>query len=63
MLILIWWKQNCYILINKGVDSEKGHLNLLMKLYFIFIARQYFLNKMPYYAVAKGRKPGIYTTW
>ncbi|XP_012525622.1 ribonuclease H1 [Monomorium pharaonis] len=33
-----------------------------MKLSFIFIAR-HFLNKMPYYAVAKGRKPGIYATW
>ncbi|XP_012216204.2 ribonuclease H1-like isoform X1 [Linepithema humile] len=35
-----------------------------MKLNFIFIARHYcFSSKMPYYAVAKGRKPGIYATW
>ncbi|KAL6420459.1 hypothetical protein ACFW04_014447 [Cataglyphis niger] len=34
-----------------------------MTLHFIFIARQYFFNRMPYYAVAKGRKSGIYATW
>ncbi|KAG5312171.1 RNH1 Ribonuclease, partial [Acromyrmex insinuator] len=34
-----------------------------MKLNFIFITRHYFLSKMPYYAVARGRKPGIYATW
>lgn len=34
-----------------------------MKLNFVFTARHYFLSKMPYYAVARGRKPGIYATW
>ncbi|XP_018361571.1 PREDICTED: ribonuclease H1-like isoform X2 [Trachymyrmex cornetzi] len=34
-----------------------------MKLNFIFITRHYFLSKMPHYAVARGRKPGIYATW
>ncbi|XP_032676803.1 ribonuclease H1-like isoform X2 [Odontomachus brunneus] len=35
-----------------------------MKLKFIFaLLGRYFSNQMPYYAVAKGRKPGIYTTW
>ncbi|XP_012056538.1 PREDICTED: ribonuclease H1-like [Atta cephalotes] len=34
-----------------------------MKLNFVFITRHYFLSKMPYYAVARGRKPGIYATW
>ncbi|XP_071569064.1 ribonuclease H1-like [Temnothorax nylanderi] len=34
-----------------------------MKLNFIFATRHCFLSKMPYYAVARGRKPGIYATW
>ncbi|XP_029662746.1 ribonuclease H1-like isoform X1 [Formica exsecta] len=34
-----------------------------MILHFIFVARQFFFSRMPYYAVAKGRKPGIYGTW
>ncbi|XP_011345692.2 ribonuclease H1 isoform X2 [Ooceraea biroi] len=34
-----------------------------MKSNLIFLARHCFFNKMPYYAVAKGRKPGIYATW
>ncbi|XP_024885117.1 ribonuclease H1-like isoform X1 [Temnothorax curvispinosus] len=34
-----------------------------MKLNFIFTTRHYFLSKMPYYAVARGKKPGIYATW
>ncbi|KAL6260688.1 hypothetical protein P5V15_008211 [Pogonomyrmex californicus] len=34
-----------------------------MQLNFILITRHIFLSKMPYYAVAKGRRPGIYATW
>ncbi|XP_014488097.1 PREDICTED: ribonuclease H1 [Dinoponera quadriceps] len=34
-----------------------------MRLNFIYVIRHYFPRHMPYYAVAKGRKPGIYTSW
>ncbi|KAL0112782.1 hypothetical protein PUN28_012211 [Cardiocondyla obscurior] len=34
-----------------------------MTLNLIFIVRHYFLSKMPYYAVANGRDPGVYDTW
>ncbi|XP_039311455.1 ribonuclease H1 isoform X3 [Solenopsis invicta] len=37
-------------------DSGSKYIN-------INTARHYFLSKMPYYAVARGLKPGIYATW